>query len=109
MQVIYLSTATSTAIVRVSRDHFRLVWVALSFVTKLPKPFDDPCVIQVVRNSGTIRLAEEEAIKRARDFVRRARSSSQEVGLEQVLRSAVEVEEREIDTAMDEDEMSEDE
>jgi hypothetical protein len=63
-----------------------------------------------VRNSGTIRLAEEEAIKRARDFVRRARSSTQGPGLEQVLKSAMEVEEREIGSAsMDDEDVSEDE
>jgi len=69
---VYLSAATSTAIVRVSRDYYRLVWASLAYVTRLPKPLDTPCVVQVVRNSGTIRKAEEEAIKRARDSVARA-------------------------------------
>ena len=95
--VVYFSTATSTAIIRVSRDHVRMLWAALSFVTRLPKPFEDACVINVVRNSGTIRLAEEEAIKRARQFVRRARNSSSanNSGLDQVLKHAVESEVRE--------------
>jgi ribonuclease P/MRP protein subunit POP5 len=107
--VIYLSSATSTAIIRVSRDHVRLVWAALSFVTKLPKPFDTPCVVQVVRNSGTIRLAEEEAIKRARDVVRKARSSGQRTSLDQVLKTAVAAEEREVGAGTSEDvDMSDD-
>jgi ribonuclease P/MRP protein subunit POP5 len=105
--VIYLSTATSSAIVRVSRDHVRLVWAALSFITKLPKPFEIPCVIHVVRNSGTIRLAEDEAINRAREFVRRARSVNTGPGLDQVLKSAVEAEINETgESAMHDDDMS---
>ncbi|KAI5269896.1 hypothetical protein E4T47_06722 [Aureobasidium subglaciale] len=70
--VKYLSPATSTAIVRVSRAHYRLVWAALSFVTHLPRPIDQACVIQVVRVSGTIRKAEEEAIRRAKAAILRA-------------------------------------
>ncbi|THZ28774.1 hypothetical protein D6C91_01788 [Aureobasidium pullulans] len=46
--------------------------VALSFVTRLPKPIDQNCVIQVVRVSGTIRKAEEEAIRRAKAAIIRA-------------------------------------
>ncbi|KAK8219316.1 RNA-binding protein pop5 [Zalaria obscura] len=64
--------ATSTAIVRVSRAHYRLVWAALSYVTRLPRPLDTPCVIQVVRVSGTIRKSEEEAIRRAKASILRA-------------------------------------
>ncbi|KAI4741842.1 hypothetical protein E4T50_07743 [Aureobasidium sp. EXF-12298] len=70
--VKYLSPATSTAIIRVSRAHYRLVWAALSFVTRLPRPVDQACVIQVVRVSGTIRKAEEEAIRRAKAAILRA-------------------------------------
>lgn len=44
-------------------------------MTKLPRPLDTPCVIHVVRVSGTIRKAEEEAIRRARESVLRARLS----------------------------------
>ena len=68
-------------------------------------------MIHVVRNSGTIRLAEEEAIKRAKDFVRKARSSNQNLGLDQVLKDAVAVEERETGSMLDdgdEDAMSTD-
>lgn len=71
--VNYLSPATSTAIIRVSRDHYRLVWAALTFITKLPKPIDQPCCIRVVRCSGTIKKAEQEAVRRAREFIIKAR------------------------------------
>lgn len=80
--VKYLSPATSTAIIRCSRAHYRLVWAALSFLTQLPKtskqgqPRD--CAIQVVRVSGTIKKAEEEAIKRARAAILRAKRESGE-------------------------------
>ena len=33
--VNYFSPATSTAIIRCPRDHYELVWAALTFVTKL--------------------------------------------------------------------------
>jgi len=76
--VNYLSTATSTAIVRVTRSHYRLVWAALSFVNRLPRPVSDDCVMRVVRVSGTIRKVEEEAIRRARATVLRARLQGEE-------------------------------
>ncbi|KAK6425931.1 RNA-binding protein pop5, partial [Oleoguttula sp. CCFEE 5521] len=44
----------------------------LTFITNLPKPLSQPCVVQVVRVSGTIRKAEEEAIRRARLAIRQA-------------------------------------
>jgi ribonuclease P/MRP protein subunit POP5 len=54
-----------------------MVWAALTFTTCLPlKPADLPCVMQVVRVSGTIRKAEEEAIRRARLQIRLAQQSN---------------------------------
>lgn len=77
LKVVYLSTATSTVILRVPRDHHRLVWAALSHVTELPPQrrggAGTPCVVRVVRVSGTIRKAEEELIRRAKRDVVRAR------------------------------------
>lgn len=64
-----------------------------------------------MRNSGTIRLAEEEAIKRAREFVRRARAAgAADGGLESILKTAVEAEVAEIGNTLDDgDDMSLDE
>lgn len=77
LTVKYCSQATSTAIIRVARAHYRMVWAALAFTTSLPlKSADLPCVIQVVRVSGTIRKAEEEAIRRARLQIRMAQQST---------------------------------
>lgn len=46
-------------------------------MTQLPKPYGEKqgraCVMQVVRVSGTIRKAEEEVVRRARDAILRAR------------------------------------
>lgn len=91
-EVKYLSTATSTAIVRCSRAHYRLVWAALAFLTRLPKGSNKygerPCVFQVVRVSGTIRKAEEEAIRRARATILKAQKDAAEgamSGLEAIL------------------------
>lgn len=65
----YLSTATSTFILRVSRAHYRLVWAALAFMDRVPVRDGRPCVFRVVRVSGTVRKAEEEAVRRARLLV----------------------------------------
>jgi ribonuclease P/MRP protein subunit POP5 len=67
----------------VSRAHYRLVWAALTFVTRLPRPIEHSCVIQVVRVSGTIRKAEEEAIRRAKAAILRA--TARERGTEMML------------------------
>jgi ribonuclease P/MRP protein subunit POP5 len=78
--VVYFSSATSTAILRVQREHYRLLWAALTLLTSIPlgKGKNDgkvDCVIRVVRVSGTVRKAEEEAIRRAREMMRRAREA----------------------------------
>ena len=65
----YLSQATSTFILRISRDHYRLVWAALSFMNHVPVKDGRPCIFRVVRVSGTIRKVEEEAVRRAKLFV----------------------------------------
>lgn len=72
LQVKYLSPATSTAIIRTPRAHYQLVWAALTFITRLPKPINQPCVVRIVRVSGTIRKSEEEVIKRAKATILRA-------------------------------------
>ena len=69
----YFSPATSTAIIRCPRDHYELVWAALTFVTKLPR-VDIPVVCRIVRVSATIKKAEEEVIRRSRAIVKRARA-----------------------------------
>jgi ribonuclease P/MRP protein subunit POP5 len=74
--VKYLSPATSTFIVRVARAQYRLVWAALSFMTHIPID-GTPCVVRVLRVSGTIRKAEEEAVRRARLLVIRVRKGQE--------------------------------
>ena len=72
LQIKYFSPATSTAIIRVTRQHYRLVWAALTYITRLPRPVEQSVVFQVVRVSGTIRKSEEEAIRRAKASILRA-------------------------------------
>ncbi|KAF2866250.1 Rpp14/Pop5 family-domain-containing protein [Massariosphaeria phaeospora] len=75
LKVNYWSLATSTAIIRCSRDHYQMVWAALTFITKLPGTVGSiPVVARVVRVSGTIRSAEMEVIRRAQDIIRRAKN-----------------------------------
>lgn len=64
--VKYFSPATSTGIVRVGREHYRLVWAALTYIKDIR---GRPCVIRVVHVSGTIKKAEIQAIKRAKSDI----------------------------------------
>lgn len=89
LKIVYFSSATSTIILRVPRDHHRIVWAALTHITELPAPGPSarggrpdrsssstpgiPCLIQVVRVSGTIRKAEEDLIRRARRDIVKAK------------------------------------
>ncbi|KAF2690436.1 hypothetical protein K458DRAFT_289773 [Lentithecium fluviatile CBS 122367] len=75
LKVNYWSPATSTAIIRCPREHYQMVWAALTFVTKLPKPANTPVVVKVVRVSGTIRKAEEEVIRRAKLLIQSAKAA----------------------------------
>ncbi len=71
--VKYLSPATSTFILRVSRAHYRIAWATLSLMTQIPVKDGRNCVFRVARVSGTIRKAEEEAIRRARELILKTR------------------------------------
>ncbi|KAJ5924539.1 hypothetical protein N7466_008726 [Penicillium verhagenii] len=85
INVKYLSPATSTAILRCPRASFRLVWSALTYMSHVPAPGGDAaqkrpnggrergCVFRVLRVSGTMKKAEEEAIRRARREIVRIR------------------------------------
>ncbi|KAF2152457.1 hypothetical protein K461DRAFT_278685 [Myriangium duriaei CBS 260.36] len=75
LQVKYFSNPTSTAILRVSRAHHRLVWAACTTLTHLPDRAKSrrECVIRVLRVSGTIKKAELEAVKRAKQVIETAR------------------------------------
>jgi ribonuclease P/MRP protein subunit POP5 len=84
LKVMYFSPATSTAIVRCSRASYRLVWAGLTFVGSLPGARRggerESCVIRVVRVSGTVRKAEEEAVRRARREIITVKMLEQEGG-----------------------------
>lgn len=73
LAVNYFSSSTSTAIVRCPRDHYEIVWAALTYITKLPR-VEIPVVCRVLRVSGTIRKAEEEVIRRSQKIVKRAKA-----------------------------------
>lgn len=84
LKMIYFSQATSTFIIRCPRAHFRLVWAALTFMERLPgaRRGDDgwPCVVRVVRVSGTVKKAEEDVVRRARREIVRAKMTVDERG-----------------------------
>jgi ribonuclease P/MRP protein subunit POP5 len=54
------------------------VWAALSFMSALPVKNGKKCVFRVVRVSGTIRKSEEEAIRRAKEMMIKARVELQD-------------------------------
>lgn len=66
--VKYQSNATSTCIIQCSREHYRLVWAALTMIHHVPTKDGPgkPCIFRVVRVSGTIKQVEQEAVRRAR-------------------------------------------
>ncbi|OXV08930.1 hypothetical protein Egran_03310 [Elaphomyces granulatus] len=91
LSIKYLSPATSTAIIRCPRAAFRLVWAALTFLSSVPEPDHTyrqphrsssqsrggeprPCVFRVLRVSGTMRKAGEEAVRRARREIVRVKN-----------------------------------
>ncbi|TQS31607.1 hypothetical protein Golomagni_08107 [Golovinomyces magnicellulatus] len=65
----YLSLATSTFILRCAREHYKMLWAALTLMDQIPVKDGRRCMFRVVRVSGTIRKAEEEAIRQARKLV----------------------------------------
>ncbi|KAJ5256866.1 hypothetical protein N7478_012970 [Penicillium angulare] len=83
--VKYLSPATSTIILRCPRASFRLVWSALTYMSHVPANGGDAgqkrpnggreraCVFRVLRVSGTMKKAQEDAIQRARREIVRVR------------------------------------
>lgn len=80
--VKYLSPATSTVIIRCPRAAYRLVWAALTYINSIPASSSSSAttvttsrnaVFRVVRVSGTMRKAEEEAIRRARREIARTK------------------------------------
>jgi ribonuclease P/MRP protein subunit POP5 len=57
-----------------------MVWAALSFMDAVPVKNGKSCVFRVVRVSGTIRKSEEEAVRRARALILKARRAMEEEG-----------------------------
>ncbi|CAK7266495.1 RNA-binding protein pop5 [Sporothrix epigloea] len=69
LSVKYFSLPTSTFILRITRDHLRYLWTALTFMRSVPVRNGRPCIFRVARVGGTIRKVEEEAIRQARALV----------------------------------------
>ncbi|RMJ07452.1 hypothetical protein CDV36_012938 [Fusarium kuroshium] len=90
ISVKYLSLATSTFILRCSRAHYQMLWSALTFMDHVPVKDGRPCIFRVVRVSGTIRKAEEEAIRQAKKLILAAK---EEPGTKSSLTSALESQE----------------
>jgi ribonuclease P/MRP protein subunit POP5 len=90
--VKYLSLATSTFILRCSRAHYQMLWSILTFMDHVPVKDGRPCIFRVVRVSGTIRKAEEEAIRQAKRLILAAKEGTS--GAKSSLSSALQTQEQ---------------
>ncbi|KAJ3175616.1 hypothetical protein HDU87_006114 [Geranomyces variabilis] len=72
--VKYFSPWTNTGVLRCARDHFELVWAALTFVTQLK---GKSCTFRVVHVGGTIKSVQQETL----DLDRRLLGDIQKLGL----------------------------
>ena len=79
LKIVYFSQATSTAIIRVAAAHYRILWAGVTWITHLGKtskrnPVDggdgESCVFRVVRTCGTIRKAQDEVVRRAKEEIK---------------------------------------
>lgn len=70
LSVRYFSAATNTGVVRVARDHYRIVWAALTFIRELG---GRECLVTVRRVSGTVKKAEEEILRRDKAMLKDVR------------------------------------
>jgi ribonuclease P/MRP protein subunit POP5 len=60
LAIKYYSPYSGMAIVRASREYHKLVWAAITFVKEVK---NRRCAVQVVHNSGTIKLLQKYAIE----------------------------------------------
>ncbi|EEB08634.1 RNase P and RNase MRP subunit [Schizosaccharomyces japonicus yFS275] len=67
LSIKYFSPRTSTGILRVARQHYRIAWAALTLIHEL---LGQKVVIRVVRTAGTIKRAEMAAIERNASDIR---------------------------------------
>lgn len=103
LSVKYFSPVTSTGIIRVAREHYRLVWAALTFIQSIK---GREVVIRVVKVSGTIRKAELEAVRRAKGDIQRIAGKDAVDGvLEGMMASAAAAEQMDVEDDDDGSEM----
>ncbi|KAJ3202546.1 hypothetical protein HDU67_000434 [Dinochytrium kinnereticum] len=58
--VKYFSPYTGIGIVRVARDHFKMMWAAMTFVSQIK---GNKCMINVIHVGGTIKQVQLQAIE----------------------------------------------
>ncbi|KAI8050549.1 Rpp14/Pop5 family-domain-containing protein [Syncephalis plumigaleata] len=64
LQVKYFNPLTGLGIIRAPRDHFQMVWAALTLTQNIRRKL---CVIRVLHIGGTIRSVQTHAIRHDRD------------------------------------------
>ncbi|KAL1919116.1 uncharacterized protein VTP21DRAFT_2498 [Calcarisporiella thermophila] len=66
LSIKYFSAHTNIGILRVSRDHFRMAWGALTFIKQI---CGRQCMIRVIHNGGTIKKCQHAAIEYDREQI----------------------------------------
>lgn len=80
LAVKYWSSVLGLALVRASRDHFRLVWASLSMITRiegLPEPLT--LRFRVIHVGGTIRSCQKSAVEYMRPLILAHPGSKEEI------------------------------
>ncbi|KAJ1676013.1 RNA-binding protein pop5 [Spiromyces aspiralis] len=66
--VKYFSSFTNVGIIRVARDHYHMIWSALTFINYIK---GTRCMVRVIHLSGTIKKSQLAAIKHDRSMIHR--------------------------------------
>ncbi|KAJ1948872.1 RNA-binding protein pop5 [Linderina pennispora] len=75
-QVKYFSSRTNMGILKVPRDHYQMIWSALTLTTQISRT---PCMIRVWHVSGTIKKCQQAAIKVNRSLIAKWHKQQQEM------------------------------
>lgn len=77
--VKYFSPHTNLGIVRVARDHFRMIWAGITFITKIK---GRECLVRVLHVSGTIKKAQQATIRHDRIKLEEAKAVLESLGVD---------------------------
>ncbi|CAG8433810.1 12499_t:CDS:2 [Ambispora gerdemannii] len=77
LNVKYFSPFTNNGILRVSRDHYRIIWGALTFINEIR---GRRCLVHVLHVGGTIKKCQLACIQHNRDQILKRRQAAESRG-----------------------------